>query len=69
LNLNLQNTTLHVSSLLLVTAIHNIFLIAAILNIIGLVLCFFLKDMYMSNEMEEEEISFEEVPGEDEMLN
>jgi hypothetical protein len=34
------------------------------LNIIGLVLCFFLKDIYMSNEMEEEEIGYENVPGE-----
>ena len=58
LNLNLQNTV-HVSSSLLVTAIHNVFMIAVILNIIGLVLCFFLKDIYMSNEMEEEEIGYE----------
>jgi MFS family permease len=54
LNLNLQNTTVHVSSLLLVTAIHNVFVITVILNIIGLVLCFFLKDLFMSNDMEEE---------------
>ena len=54
LNLNLQNTTVHVSSFLLVTAIHNVFIVAVILNIIGLVLCFFLKDIFMSNEMEEE---------------
>ena len=63
LNLNLQNTTIHVSSSLLVTAIHNVFIIAVILNIIGLVLCFFLKDLYMSNEMEEEEIGYEDAPG------
>ena len=60
LNLNLQNTMVHVSPSLLVTAIHNVFVIAAILNIIGLVLCFFLKDVYMSNEMEEEEIGYED---------
>ena len=54
LNSNLQNTTVHVSLSLLVTAIHNVFIIAVILNIIGLVLCFFLKDICMSNEMEEE---------------
>ena len=60
LNLNLQNTTVHVSPSLLVTAIHNVFVIAAILNLIGLVLCFFLKDVYMSNEMEEEEIGYED---------
>ena len=59
LNLNLQNTV-HVSSSLLVTAVHNVFLIAAVLNIIGLVLCFFLKDVYMSNEMEGEEIGCED---------
>ena len=56
LKLNLQNTTLNVSSPLLVTAIHNVFIIGVILNIIGFVLCFFLKDIYMSNEMEEDEI-------------
>lgn len=64
LNFNLQNTTLHVSSSLLVTAIHNVFVIAVILNIIGLILCLFLKDIYMSNEMEVEEIGFEDAPGE-----
>ena len=57
LKINLQNTTLHVSSPLLVTAIHNVFIIGVILNLIGLVLCFFLKDLHMSNEMEEEKIS------------
>ncbi|MGB9201347.1 MFS transporter, partial [Methanobacterium sp.] len=56
LKLNLQNTTLNVSSPLLVTAIHNVFIIGVILNIIGFVLCFFLKDIYMSNEMGEDEI-------------
>jgi EmrB/QacA subfamily drug resistance transporter len=56
LNFNLQNTTLHVSSSLLVTAIHNVFVIALVLNIIGLVLCLFLKDIYMSNEMKAEEV-------------
>ena len=61
LNLNLQNTV-HVSSSLLVTAIHNVFLIAVMLNIIGLVLCFFLKDIYMSNEMGGEEIICEDAP-------
>ena len=64
LNLNLQNTTVHVSSSLLITAIHNVFIIAVMLNIIGLVLCFFLKDIYMSNEMEDGEISYEDVPKE-----
>lgn len=59
LNLNLQNTTVHVSPSLLATAIHNVFVIAVVLNIIGLVLCFFLKDIYMSNEMEEKEIGYE----------
>jgi len=53
LNLNLQNTNVNVSSSLLVTAIHNVFIIAVILNIIGLVLCFFLKDLQMSNEFDE----------------
>jgi MFS family permease len=62
LKLNLQNITVNVSSSLLVTAIHNVFFIGVILNIIGLVLCFFLKDIYMSNEMEEEEIGYENVP-------
>ena len=62
LNLNLQNTTAHVSSSLLVTAIHNVFIIAVVLNIIGLVLCIFLKDIYMSNEIEEEEIGYEDTP-------
>ena len=62
LNLNLQNTSVHVSSSLLVTAVHNVFLIAAVLNIIGLVLCFFLKDIYMSDEMEEEEMGCEDAP-------
>jgi EmrB/QacA subfamily drug resistance transporter len=64
LNLNLQNTTAHVPSSLLVTAIHNVFITAVILNIIGLVLCFFLKDLYMSNKMEEEEIGYEDTPKE-----
>lgn len=54
LNFNFQNTTVHVLSSQLVAAIHNVFIIGVILNIIGLVLCFFLKDVYMSNEMEEE---------------
>jgi hypothetical protein len=45
LNLNLQNTTVHVSPSLLVTAIHNVFVIATILNLIGLIFCFFLKDV------------------------
>ena len=67
LNLNLQTANVSVSSPLLVTAIHNVFIIAAVLNIIGFVLCFFLKDLHMSNEMEE--INYEEVPGEDEILN
>lgn len=56
LNFNLQNTAVQVSSSLLVTAIHNVFITAVILNLIGLVLCFFLKDLYMSNEMEGEDI-------------
>ncbi len=56
LNFNLQNTAVNVSSSLLVAAIHNVFVIALILNIIGLVLCLFLKDIYMSNEMEAEEV-------------
>ena len=59
LKINLQNTTVNISSPLLVTAIHNVFLVGVILNIIGLVLCFFLKDIYMSNEMEEEGIGDE----------
>jgi MFS family permease len=63
LKLNLQNTTIHVSSSLLVTAIHNVFIIAVIMNIIGFVLCFFLKDLHMSNEMDEE-IGYEDAPGE-----
>jgi len=62
LNLNLQNTAVHVSSSLLVTAVHNVFMIAAVLNIIGLVLCFFLKDIYMSDEMEEKEAGCEDAP-------
>ncbi len=53
LGLNLQNTA-HVSPSLLVMAIHNVFLIAAILNVIGLVLCVFLKDVHMSNEIDGE---------------
>ena len=61
LNLNLQNTV-HFSSPLLITAIQNVFIIAVIMNIIGLVICFFLKDIYMSNEMEEEEIGYEDAP-------
>ncbi|PAV05622.1 MULTISPECIES: MFS transporter [Methanobacterium] len=60
LNLNLQNTTVHVSSSLLATAVHNVFVIAAVLNIMGLLLCFFLKDIYMSDEMEEEKIGCED---------
>jgi EmrB/QacA subfamily drug resistance transporter len=51
LNFNLQNTTVHISSFLLVTAIHNVFITAVILNIIGLVLCFFLKDIYMATKL------------------
>ena len=43
LRLNLQNTTVNVSSSLLVTAIHNVFIIGVILNIIGLVLMFLPK--------------------------
>ena len=53
LNSNLQDTV-HVSSSLLVAAVHNVFTAAVLLNIIGLILCFFLKDIYMSDEMEEE---------------
>jgi hypothetical protein len=34
------------------------------MNIIGFILCFFLKDLHMSNEMEEEEIGYEDAPGE-----
>jgi len=64
LKLNLQNTTIHVSSSLLVTAIHNVFIIAVIMNIIGFIICFFLKDLHMSNKMEEEEIGYEDAPGE-----
>jgi EmrB/QacA subfamily drug resistance transporter len=60
LNLNLQNTTVHVSSSLLITAIHNVFITAVILNLIGLVICFFLKDLHMSNEMKEDEIVYED---------
>ncbi|MGO9387526.1 MAG: MDR family MFS transporter [Methanobacterium sp.] len=65
LNLNLTTAKVHVSSSLLVTAIHNVFIIAVVMNIIGFVLCFFLKDLYMSNEMEsDEEIGYEDAPGE-----
>jgi EmrB/QacA subfamily drug resistance transporter len=65
LNLNLQTATVHVSSSLLVTAIHNVFLIAVVMNIIGFVLCFFLKDLHMSNEKKgDEEIGYEDAPGE-----
>ncbi len=65
LNLNLQTAKVHVSSSLLVTAIHNVFIIATIMNIIGFVICFLLKDLYMSNEMEgDEEIGYEDAPGE-----
>ena len=35
------------------------------MNIIGFVICFFLKDLYMSNEMEiDEEIGYEDALGE-----
>jgi hypothetical protein len=54
LKLNLENASAHISSSLLVTAIHNVF---------GFVLCFFLKDLHMSNEMDEE-IGYEDAPGE-----
>lgn len=54
LKLNLQNTTAHISSTLLVTAIHNVFIIAVIMSIVGLILCIFLKDLHMSNEMGED---------------
>ncbi len=54
LKLNLQKTVVHVPSSLLVLAIHNVFLVVALMNMIGLVICFFLKDIYMSNEMGEE---------------
>jgi EmrB/QacA subfamily drug resistance transporter len=65
LNLNLQTAKVHVSSSLLVTAIHNVFLIAVVMNIIGFVLCFFLKDLHMSNERkDDEEIGYEDAPGE-----
>jgi EmrB/QacA subfamily drug resistance transporter len=64
LNLNLQNTTVHVSSSLLITAIHNVFITAVILNLIGLVICFFLKDLHMSNEMKDEEVVNQDAQGE-----
>lgn len=48
---DLQNTTLNVASPLIVTAIHNVFIAALVMNIIGFLICFFLKDVYMSNEM------------------
>ena len=54
LKLNLENTTAHISPSLLVTAIHNVFIIAVIMNIVGLILCIFLKDLHMSNELEED---------------
>jgi hypothetical protein len=50
LNNNLQ-TTLNVASPLIITAIHNVFIIALVMNILGFLICFFLKDVYMSNEM------------------
>jgi hypothetical protein len=35
------------------------------MNIIGFVLCFFLKDLHMSNERkDDEEIGYEDAPGE-----
>lgn len=64
LNLNLQNTMAHVSQTLLVTAIHNVFIVGVILNIIGFMLCLFLKDLHMSNEIEKEETCPEDAPGE-----
>ena len=65
LNLNLQTAKVHISSSLLVTAIHNVFIIATLMNIIGFVLCFFLKDLHMSNEKKgDEEIGYEDAPGE-----
>lgn len=48
---NLQNTTLNVASPPIVIAIHNVFIAALVMNIIGFLICFFLKDVYMSNEM------------------
>ncbi|WP_424353964.1 MDR family MFS transporter [Methanobacterium sp. MBAC-LM] len=62
LNINLQNSHINVSTTLLTTAIHDAFLICVIMNIIGFIISFFLKDLHLSNEMEE--IGYEESPGE-----
>ncbi len=51
LNYNLQNSTANVVSPLLVTALHNVFIAALIMNLLGFVICFFLTDIYMSNEI------------------
>jgi len=51
LNFNLQNTTLTAASPLIVTAIHNMFITALIMNVMGFLICFYLRDVYLSNEM------------------
>lgn len=50
LNSNIQNTV-NVASPLLVTALHNVFIAALIMNIAGFIICLFLKDVHMSNDM------------------
>lgn len=51
LNLNLQNTTLNLATPLVVTAIHNVFIVALVMNILGFLICLYLRDVYMSNEI------------------
>ena len=63
LKLNLQNTTITCFIILISYSYSQCIHYSSIMNIIGLVLCFFLKDIYMSNEMEEEEIGYEDAPG------
>ncbi|MTK64635.1 MAG: MFS transporter [Methanobacterium sp.] len=50
LNSNIQNTV-NLTSPLLVTALHNVFITALIMNIVGFIICFFLRDVHMSDDM------------------
>ncbi len=54
LKINLQNTHAALQPALLTTAIHNVFLIGIALSLVGLIITLFLKELTMSNEIEED---------------
>jgi len=63
LNLNLQTTTTSIQPALLNTAMHNVFITGLIIGITGFMVCIFLKERLMSDEMKEEKTNYKKTQG------